>query len=355
MDKSRDFLFSLIKCSLSGRHIPDLDDFHLEDVMNLSIQQGISTLAFDGYQKVYDKVHNSRSNGAKIQWIGLCVQAESTMSHILEVQKLISCKLGNDGIKALVLKGSALSRYYPTPTYRQFGDIDIYSPTEFEKIEEILKGLATEYDLECYRHSQCQIQGVTIENHIYLTDARWKKKWGDLESKLSNMAAQDLQRQNKLGLSYPGDLFTILFFIYHALAHFVYEQLTVRFLVDLYFLINNRKDVDDAMLEAEIEKYGLMPITGALTALCIKRLGLNETVVSEGILQAAKTMDSSLLNRFEDDMFSTDHEGFTSSSLKDRIARILTFYQNRWKIVEFMGILFYRFILSKVSAIIKWR
>ena len=207
---------------------------------------------------------------------------------------------------------------------------------------------------ECYRHSQCQVQGITVENHIYLTDARWKKKWAGLEDDLSKLAAKNLLEQEEYGLGYPDEMFTIVFFVYHALAHFVYEQLSVRFLVDWYYLLKSKNDLDDALLETKLNEFGLMPLTGALTALCIKQLGMDEKLVPKYMIDAVRNINPSLLKKFEDDMFDESHSGFTTNSLKDRIARLSKFYQYRWKIEEFYGISFLLFIWSKVLAIAKW-
>lgn len=181
MVKVHDILYQLIRCSLGEELKIDIADTQIEEIMNLSIRQGVSLLAFDGFQKAYSNEKKANSDFIKLQWIGQLIQSENTNKLILAAQQQISDLLKQNGIKAIVLKGSALSRYYKTPEFRQYGDIGIYSPAEFEKIDDILKTIGVNYDLECYRHSQCQVQGVTVENHIYLTDARWKKKWAALE------------------------------------------------------------------------------------------------------------------------------------------------------------------------------
>lgn len=351
---SYDTIYQLIRCSLGEELKIDIADTQIEEIMNLSIQQGVSLIVFDGFQKAYNNEKNANSDFVKLQWIGLSIQSENTNKLLLTAQQLISNQLKQNGIKALVLKGSALSQYYKTPEFRQYGDIDIYSPSEFEKIDDILKIIGTNYDLECYRHSHCQVQGITIENHIYLTDARWKKKWAGLELYLSEHADDYLKKKETAGLYNPDDMFTILFFVYHALGHFVYDQLTVRFILDWYYLMNRRKRGNDGMLVSKLNDYGLMMMAGSLTALCIKRLNLDETNVPQRILEVSKKQDESLLERFENDLFSTDHHGFTSNSFSDRMARISVFFRNRWKMQQYMNISFVGFIWSKVLAIIKW-
>ena len=352
--KSYDILYQLIRCSLGEELKIDIADAQIEEIMNLGIRQGVSLLAFDGFQKAYNNERNANSEFVKLQWIGQSIQFENTNKLIVTAQQQISDQLKQKGIKALVLKGSALSRYYKTPEFRQYGDIDIYSPTEFEKIDDILKSIGANYDLECYRHSHCLVQGITVENHIYLTDARWKKKWAALEDYLSKQAAKNLIEQEESGLGFPDYLFNILFFVYHALDHFVYDQLTLRFLVDWFYLLKGRKDLDEVILEKKLAEYGLMQFAVVLTVLCVKRLSMDENLVPKYMIDAARNINPSLLKKFEDDMFDESHSGFTTNSLKDRIARLSRFYQYRWKIEEFYGISLFQFVWSKVLAIIKW-
>ncbi len=282
-------------------------------------------------------------------------QAINSHQIIHQAEELINERLKNNGIKALVLKGSAFASFYDVPEIRQFGDIDIYSPTEFEAIDAILKEIGKNHELECYRHTHCTVNGITVENHIYLTDARWKKKWMPLEEFLSKEAAGYLETKQEPGLCYPDALFSIVFYLYHTLAHLVYKHINVRFLLDWYYLLVHSNNLDEHMLESKLYDFNLTKIAGIVTALCIKRLGLNEEIVPDFLLQESHNIKQTLLTKVEDDMFDTTHEGFSTNSLKDRIKRILTFYRYRWKITNFLGMSFVGFIWFKMMSIITWK
>ena len=353
----RDVLYSLVRCSIGNSEKVFFSGERLYEAMLLGRQQGISAIVFDGYQKARDQfagIGQEAQNRLKTEWLSDLGVAMHTCEVIHQAEKIISEELKNNNIKALLLKGSAFAQYYETKEFRQFGDIDIYSPTDFEKIDDIFKQIGNHYELECYRHSQCLVNGITVENHFYLTDARWKKKWATLEDFLSQEAKIYLQKLDRTGLLYPDELFSIVFYLYHTQAHFVYEHINVRFLMDWYYLLKNREQMDDVELESRLRKFGLMRIAGYVTAMCIKRLGMKECIVPSFIIEEAKRVNPSLLKRFEDDMFDTSHTGFTSNSFKDRFNRLFTFYHDRWKINEFLGISFCQFVGQKVLAICKW-
>ncbi len=355
--ETREVLYSLIRTTLGKGQGEQYKLEQMRNAFHLSKHQEVCVLAFDGFQKSKDRIIDDKKNDLndlKKKWLGTTVVMMKNYQQLLLAQNTIADQLETEDIKALVLKGAALAQYYDNAEYRQFGDIDIYSPLDFERLDTLLKKIGVGYDLECYRHSQCKVQGKLVENHIYLTDARWKIKWQGLEDYLSHQADVFLKKKDKPGLYNPNDLFSAVFFVYHALAHFVYDRINVKFLVDWYYMLMKRSNMDDRILEEKLEEFGLMSLAAALTALCLTRLSLDEKYVPQAILRQAKNIKPSVLKKFEDDMYDTTHSGFTTNSLKDRIARLSTFYQNRWKIEYFYGMSLPGFVWNKVSAIIKW-
>lgn len=355
--EGRDAFFSLIRCSLGNGIDAQLSSKQLYNAMLLGRQQGVSAVIFDGFKKArgrFPNIGQETHDRLKSEWLSDLGNAMRCYQIIHQAENTINEYLKEENFKALVLKGSAFAYYYDEAEVRQFGDIDIYSPTEFEKIDDILKRIGNHYELECYRHSQCSVNGITVENHFYLTDARWKNKWAKLEEYLSQAANTYLQKIDNTGLVYPDDTFSILFYLYHTQAHFVYEHISVRFLLDWYYLLKNYKHIDEVELESRVREFGLMKITGYVTALCIKRLGMNKEIIPSFIYEEAQQVLPKLLNRFEDDMFDTSHTGFTSNSFSDRFKRLFTFYHDRWKISEFLGISLCQFVYQKVLAIYKW-
>lgn len=61
----------------------------------------------------------------------------------------------------------------------------------------------------------------------------------------SKEAAGYLETKQEPGLCYPDPLFSIVFYLYHTLAHLVFEHINVRFLLDWYFLMKKISNVDE--------------------------------------------------------------------------------------------------------------
>lgn len=89
-NKMREALYILIKAAI-GERIPKLPEtVNLEELMNLSIQQSVPSLALEGLEKASKVIDFSNQSNTKFQWIGQKVLADNTYKHILAVQNEIS-------------------------------------------------------------------------------------------------------------------------------------------------------------------------------------------------------------------------------------------------------------------------
>lgn len=127
--EDRNTLFSLIKSSLgtSVEATYSLEQIH--NAMLLGRQQGVSSVVFDGFQKCKEECSSISPDDLsrlKTKWLMDLGQAINSHQIIHQAEELINERLKNNGIKALVLKGSAFASFYDVPEIRQFGDIDIY-------------------------------------------------------------------------------------------------------------------------------------------------------------------------------------------------------------------------------------
>ena len=236
---------------------------------------------------------------------------------------------------------------------RMFGDLDIYSPSDYDRLDDILKTIGSCYRFDYYRHSECKVYGVMVENHKFLTDIRGQRRFLKLEKFLSGEASNSLNSADGFGVFKPNESFTFIFFVYHALMHFIYEKLSMKFLFDWCVMLKNREEVDMDFLDEKLAEFGLMRFAAVMTSLCINKLGLREDIVPTTLLKEIKMLDSSLVARFESDMFSEEYEGFTTNSLRDRIKRGVDFYHKRWKIKEFLGVSMIPFLWEKMCALLR--
>lgn len=290
-----------------------------------------------------------------LAWMVRAAEFSQNYGDIKALEDKLSNALCESGVKALLVKGTSLSLLYEDPTLRQFGDLDVYSPFDYDKVNEIVKSLASDYIEDYYRHTEGKVDGIMVENHKYLTDVRGQKRWNELENYLSQLASARLASRGVGGLYYPDDVFTVLFFVYHAQAHFLFERISMKFLVDWCLLLKNRNDAPGRVVDERLKQFGLMKFAACLTAICIKRLALPEQYVPVEVLKSVKELDEKTILCFEKDMFCSESHGFTSSSLIDRVKRGVWLFKNKWKIELFLDDSIYSFLWHKAVSIITFK
>ena len=84
---------------------------------------------------------------------------------IMQLQQDTCNQLLNAGIPCVVLKGASVARYYPQPSRRAMGDIDLLvRPEDFDRACQIVSEGA-EYKGENFRHKEYKKNGIILEVH----------------------------------------------------------------------------------------------------------------------------------------------------------------------------------------------
>ncbi len=356
---SRLLLYDLLRSVINDVNFQgNIKQVDLGGLYPLSQTQGVLGIAFQGLRKAMqeqgiDKTQLGDSSKMFNKWFASTASIILHHDKILLLQNKLSVCLQEVGIRAVILKGLSISVYYDDNNLRCFGDLDIFSPTDFQRIDDILKPISTYFSIDYYRHSECKVDGVMVENHRYLTDVRGQSRFYKLENFLHHEASSILAVAPTGGLYYPNECFTFVFFVYHALSHFLYEKLSLKFLVDWCLMLKGRKEISLDVLDEKLKEFGLMRFAAAMTALCVEKLGLQEDYVPKDLLVEVKALNPALIEKFEEDIFEDDYEKFSTNSLKDRIVRGKEFYKKRWKIMWFLNTSTTAFLWEKMEALIK--
>lgn len=179
-----------------------------------------------------------------------------------------------------------------------------------------MKLVSDNYSFEYYGHSKCSVNGIKIENNNHLCDVRGQKRWLPLEKAFSTFALETLNAKTEGGLYFSDNRLSVLFYLYHAQAHFIAESISLRFLTDWAVMLNKERElISSGWFKENVEKFGLKKITGVLTSLCIKHLGTDRSLLSKSLLNLADSIDELLERKILDDIFRKEKEGFGNSSL----------------------------------------
>lgn len=354
MTNVRDFVFAILKAAIWKIPVCTPEGFGAEEwgmVHSVMSIHGLTAFAYDAVTAMPDAMKPPKA--VSFRFISSVIAAEQNYAKLVEVDRRLNELICKFGYKALRLKGFTLAAYYPKPSSRRFGDIDIYSPDKGDAIDDCFRSKGIEVDDSFYRHSHCRINGIFIENHKCLLDIRGRKRLRELDRTLKNMASDILRRETLPALYNPDAFFSAIFNLHHSLSHFIYEGVTLKFLTDwILFLKSEREVMNSERMEEMLQAHGLIKYAGLLTRVSIDHLGLTEEFLPSYLFKAAESIAPELENKFIEDMFRPYQEPYYENKVKVRINNIRRIVKSSWKTEEFLGQSSFSFLCGKALPIL---
>lgn len=306
------------------------------EVFRLAQRQGVLAIVWSAMHKLADEgkltAEQMPDKALKLQW---ALSAEKISSRYRR-QKLLIEKLAKfyaeHGIKMMLLKGYSLSIYYPTPEYRECGDIDIWLYGEQQKADRLLnehKGV--EIDEDKHHHTTFIIDGIMVENHYDFLNVHAHPSNKDIEQELQRLSKEDAGTEHRIGdaiVMVPPANLNALFLLRHAAAHFAAVEIGLRHIIDwALFVKNNNDNIDWSWLYGVAKRHNMEKFLNCLNAISIEYFGLDSKVVPEF------ERNAELEHRVFNDIISPEFsEKMPSKGIVRRlIFRYRRWWANRWK------------------------
>lgn len=301
MTKEVEILFKLIRIALGKEEPSSLpNDVNWEELFALSIKQDVVNIAYDGLQKILDS-KSEKTVGfdtpmleeLRYKWIGYGMLAEQKYESYSRVVADLAHLYSRHGYQILLLKGYGLSLYYPIPSHRPTGDIDISVMRQKEEIDdtqvEADKMFQKELGMMVTKsksghHSHFTYRGIMVENHYEYSNTYFSSvKSKQFEFILQVLAKKDRQERDLYGqtIYFPSPTFNALFLMWHMATHFCASRITLRHLCDWrQFLSVEYDNVDWELVNKALNDCGLSPFADTVNGILIKYLGLSSDCVS---------------------------------------------------------------------------
>ena len=204
------------------------DDWRL--CARLAAKQGVLIVAWDAVVMLPAALQPPLA--VKISWALAVEKYEKEYEHYCEVVLELSEMCERHGVLPVVLKGVGLSTYYPVPSHREGGDIDIFpvSAGDFcdsvfgasELVNRLMEEIGVEVDREhSLKHSNFYYKGIPVENHKSLLDVHIHETARKMEQSLECLL--DAHRVELLPGRYiyvPSPEFNTIFVAFHAVQHY---------------------------------------------------------------------------------------------------------------------------------------
>lgn len=300
------FLLSLIRLGLNTTQVEDeartllpLSMRQWKDVMALADRQGVTAIAFDGVQKLYDSYQKEIMAAVTLpkewgQWvldyISIVTQCEQLNKQQKKVIKELSELWATENIPMMVFKGQANSIFYPQGNHRSSGDIDCWLFGKAEKGDEVIKKYNAIVKFDWYRHSKISFRGEIIENHRVLGHTKGGKKRKLMDEEFQTMAkSSELMELEGCGKALrPSAQFNACFLTYHGLNHFISEGLRMKQVLDwAMFLEQEQEKVDWLAFNDFCSRYKMDRFADVMNYIVVKYLGVgilgNIRISAEGL------------------------------------------------------------------------
>ncbi len=372
MTAVRDILLKLVRLAMDwdcDYTLPEIINW--KEVLKYAKEQGVEAIVLDGYRKFLSKNPDVVNDFIKpeTELLLLAAYGRSLISEnknrkqqtaLLKLSEILE----REKIPFLIMKGFACGQYYPNPLHRSCGDIDIYPGDKFNESNQALRSSGIDVDDYYYRHSASTINEVNIENHKILCDLRGPKDQTlALEAQLEAEGKKSITNGKDVvvngvcisGAKFPTANFNVLFLPWHVSAHFEFERVTIRHLLDwALFLTNEGKEIDIEMFREAKRMYtfGYSKFADLLTNLSLRYLMMPVGNVPSGIIEDANNFDDQLANKVFDYMFVGQPRERDENVWKFRWNNIRRVWNERWKYKELYGVSVMGFIYYKVKGVL---
>ncbi len=245
----------------------------------------------------------------KLQWIGMVQMMEAEYKMHCERAAELTRRFRNVGFKSCVLKGIGMAQYYPKPSRRQCGDIDIWVSG---RRKDVMSYLRSEYKVShvVWHHVGTEVfDDVQVEVHFH---PAWV--YGPLRNrKLQRFFDCELRvlRESNLGFNVPLVGFDAVFSLVHTYHHLLEEGVGLRHIVDYYYIIQALPSKDRSETMQTLKDIGLGKFTSAMMWVLNEVCGLP---ASELLCEPDEKAGKFLLN----DVMVSGNFGFYRNDNKGR-------------------------------------
>lgn len=236
-NKIEELLFALLKSALhqkplEGSVLSSYTDEEWKECYKLAVKHGVMAVVWDGVMQMPAEFQPSRP--IRLSWAVAVKKYEERYERYCKAASELASFYAENGIAMMQIKGVGLSSYYPIPSHREGGDIDIYTYSmDTSKLSDedanhladrLMMNKGADVKEKTHKHSQFFFQKIAIENHRTFLDLDTNpvaQPMNDLLLKLMN-PADTVLCDGKYKVSTPSPEFNAVFLSFHAGQHYCY-------------------------------------------------------------------------------------------------------------------------------------
>lgn len=345
----QDYFFELIQVAIGRRgalsHVPSAEEWSA--LYGLSVKQAVAGVCFCGVQRLAVEQRSCLPALLKMQWLALATQIQARNELMnrkcVELQRI----LAEEGMNSCILKGQGVAKLYKIRNeelgvrngvnlglYRQSGDIDVWvDKVRDDVIDFVMQNAPTREFDEKHIHFHV-FEDVDVEMHwipVNMESPRFNRILGEYFRKESSR--QFANRSGKV--CYPTVDFQLVHQLLHVYAHYLYEGVGLRQMMDLYFaqvafLERMPQNMEEVL--GLFRRLGLMKFVAGTQYIVHEVFGL-----SEDAFLCAPDMKEGLLLLRDIEIGGNFGQYDKRNNVKDEsfVHKALRRFERRWRMVRF--------------------
>lgn len=277
--------FELIQVGIDQRallsRVPSAKDWSV--LYGLSVKQAVAGVCFYGVQRLPKEQRACLPESLKMQWLALATQIQARNElmnrRCVELQRM----LAKEGIRMSILKGQGVARYYKLKDeslelranslgmLRQSGDIDVYVDGGMEKVLRWCRERYDDVEFDYINAHVPMFKDVEVELHWRggsMTNLFRNRR---LQRRLEREETKEMILGGRTTLPNGGEItvplieFNAFYLMLHCYNHVFSSGLGLRQLMDYYFLLMARKNLNlDLNIDELFRKFGMERFVGAV-------------------------------------------------------------------------------------------
>ena len=275
--------YELLQVAVGSRemlsHIPTSVEW--SDIYAVSQKQSLVGVCFQGINNLYlnnPEVVVNLPGPLKLKWLGMALEIQRGNALILQRARELTKSFADAGYRTTVLKGLGVSEYYPDPTIRQGGDIDLWVDAPRRKLISYLRSRYKVGSVVVH-HADVEIfPDVETEIHFWPSYTYNPFRWLKYRS-FFNSSRAECFISNGDGYCSPPLRFNSVYLMMHIFRHIYNEGIGLRQLLDYYYLLRKLSLSDRVWAMATLRKMGLGKFTAAVMWVIREVFNGNESLL----------------------------------------------------------------------------
>lgn len=275
-----ELFFELLKCAIWD-HTPyiksPLNEEEWQQLFSMAKEQTVTGIMLDAIAKLPQELQPQKQ--LRMQWIIAQKIIEKQNAYMNKELADMITEMESAGIKAYLLKGQGVAAYYPEPSHRVCGDIDLFfKKRDFEKaIEHFISKNCIIEDNSEESHAETTYKNISLELHkksATFYSKKTQKLYSQIMEKLLNERDEYVEI-NGCQIPVLPKTANAIQLLAHTQRHIITSGIGLRQVCDwVLFIYRNQKYIEATEFIGILKELQLYKTYKALTYIAIEKLGL---------------------------------------------------------------------------------